>query len=62
MLKLDYKRLADGTFEDMLITAPGGQQLKVRFTGINPDKIRTEIDGPREIQVSRASRGGTENA
>jgi hypothetical protein len=62
MLKLDFKRQADGTFEDMLITTPCGQQLKVRFTGINPIKIRTQIDGPREILVSRASRRGTENA
>ena len=57
MLKLDYKRQADGTFEDMLITVPGGQQLRVR----NPNKIRTHIDGPREIQVARASRGGNDD-
>lgn len=61
MLKLDYKRQADGTFEDMLITVPGGQQLRVRFIGINPNKIRTHIDGPREIQVARASRGGNDD-
>ena len=60
MLKLDFKRQPDGNFEDMTIVTPDGRELRVRFAGINPNKIRTEIDGPIDIQVTRNQRNNTE--
>ena len=59
MLKLDFKRQPDGNFEDMAIVTPDGRELRVRFAGINPNKIRTEIDGPKDIQVKRNHRNYT---
>ena len=56
MLKLDFKRMPDGNFEDMTIVTPDGRELRVRFAGINPNKIRTEIEGPRDIHVKRHRR------
>jgi hypothetical protein len=59
MLKIDFKRQPDGNFEDMTIVTPDGRELRIRFSGINPNKIRTEIEGPRDIQVIRNSRAET---
>ena len=52
MLKLDLVRQPDGTYEDIVISCSLGE-LCIHVAGTSPHKIRTQITGPREIQVRR---------